>query len=284
MESAFPNGMTGGEVLVKLDLIGDPSILALKKFGLSFAAYESEQVAEATAFAWLNEEGETVGDIHLDNRTIQGAKGKMEILFLKNAVLWGAQQVLLMLKGEPTADITKPGEFKATNLSKDKAEKIAKLAEAMAASEHITPLQNVFTPADNGDYDMAPFFPTEQLKSANTVKLAVATQMYQPVQGTSGSSRYFVVAISDEVKVAARIKGVSVSIRLEGPALGKHTFSTALKAVGITGGKDGQYASMHVEAPDPITAQKAIGSVLAALPVQWKTPMPSVGHLQGLGS
>jgi hypothetical protein len=285
--STFPNGMSGEEVLAKLEIADHSAVKELHKFGLSFSAYESEQVSEATAFAWLNTEGETVGDIHLDNRTIQGAKGKMELQFLKTAVLWGAEQVLSAVKGETQAtDVTDQAvEFKATNLSPGKAEKIKKLAEQMMNEQGTVAgtFKTPYTDTD-GDYDMAPFFPTDQLKSAETVKLSLATQMYQPVQGTSGSSRYFVVGISDEVKVAARIKGVSVSIRLEGPALGKQAFSTALKAVGISGGKNGEYASMHIEAPDPITAQKAIGSVLSALPVQWKTPMPTVGHLQGLGS
>jgi hypothetical protein len=252
--------------------------------GLAFASYESEQIAEATAFAWLNKEGETVGDIHLDNRTLAGASGKMEILFLKTAVLWGAQQVLLAATGETHGNVASiPEGIPATNLSKKKAEVIANLAKQMTENKKPKP-QGAFTMPDTGDYDMAPIFPTDQLKSADTVKLSSATQMYQPVVGTSGSSRYFVVGISDEVKVAARLKGVSVSIRLEGPALNKSAFRQALKVMGISGGKEGLYASMHVEAPDTVTAQKVIGSVLSAIPVQWKTPMPSVGHLQGLGS
>lgn len=287
MESAFPNGMSGEDVLTKLELISDPTVMKLHKYGLSFAAYQSEQVAEATAFAWLNTEGETVGDIHLDNRTIQGAQGKMEIAFLKTAVHWGAVQVLMAVEGTPaeTALPAPESMVQASSVSKSKVKKIQQLATMMMDEQKKKDTKvDAFFAHTDGDYDMAPFFPNDQLTTAEPVKLSAATQMYQPTRGTGASSRYFVVGISDECKVSARIKGVSVSIRVEGPAVKKTAFSNAMKSVGLSPGKGGEYASMHVEAPDPVTAQKAVGSVLSALPVQWKTPMPSVGHLQGLGS
>jgi hypothetical protein len=289
--STFPNGMTGNEVLVKLDLMYHEVVSSLFDLGLNFSVYESDYVTGATSFAWMDSEDEIIGDIHLDNRTVQGAKGKMEIEFLKTSVLWGAEQVLSMMKGgQPNENPFKDAPFfKAATLSKEKAEKIKKLGKEIIAKQKagLTSAeisQQLFTTTNTGDYDMPTFFPNSQLKTAATVKLSEATQMYQPVKGTSSHSRYFVVGISEGIKVAARLKGKSLSIRIEGSDLNNTSFVNAMNAVGISSGSKGVYASMHVDAPDPITATKAVGSVLSALPVQWKTPMPSVGHLQGLGS
>lgn len=277
--SEFPNGMTGDEVLVKLNLIHSPIITKLKEdYGLTFSAFSE---GKSSAFAWLNSDGEAVGDIHLENRTVQGAEGKMELEFLKTAVLWGASQVLSLVEGNLTP-LPDSIVGVTSNLSKEKVENVKKLAKGILAKQKAE--KQLFTSTDTGDYDMPPFFPTDTLKTAKTVKLSEATHMYQPVQGTSKNSRYFVVGISSEIKVAARLKGNAVSIRLEGPALSKASFKTALEVAGINGGTNGVYASMHIDTPDTVTATKAVGSVLSALPVEWQTPMPSVGHLQGLGS
>jgi len=52
-------------------------------------------------------------------------------------------------------------------------------------------------------------YPLDKLETGNRVKLISATKMYQPVKGSSGSSRYFLIARSDDLKVAVRIKEYS---------------------------------------------------------------------------
>ena len=78
-----------------------------------------------------------------------------------------------------------------------------------------------------------PEFPADKLKTAPTVPLLQATQLYQPVKGSSSHSRYFLVGANSELRIAARYKQQSLSIRVEGQAFAKN--KARLEACGFTG-------------------------------------------------
>ena len=114
-----------------------------------------------------------------------------------------------------------------------------------------------------------------------TVKLRDAHAMYQPVQGTSQGSRYFVVAGNDDLRVAARWNANTLSVRIEGQNLKKH-----IAAVGnVFGGVNtkNMYASLHLEVgTDPILANKTLGAILLGLGIEFDTPFPNASVIKGL--
>ena len=121
-------------------------------------------------------------------------------------------------------------------------------------------------------------FDQAKMKTAPTVKLRDATMMYQPVAGTSGGSRYFLVAGNDDVRVAARYDGQKLSVRIEGPKWEKHAAS--IKACGFDV-KDPAYTSLHLSVPEFVLAQKTLGAVLLGLGIPMDTPMPNLNVIKG---
>lgn len=118
-----------------------------------------------------------------------------------------------------------------------------------------------------------PEFDLSQLQTATPVKLRDATQMYQPVKGTSAGSRYFMVAANKDVRIAARCHGTSLSVRVEGPNLAKYTAQMA--TVGLSLKKD--YASLHLEVgEDETMAGKTLGAILLGLGIPLETPVPNL--------
>lgn len=113
-----------------------------------------------------------------------------------------------------------------------------------------------------------------------TIPLKTATHLYQPVNGTSKTSRYYVIAACPVLRIAARYSTNSLSIRVEGPEFSK--WKSRLAEVGFTGMVDtpsSQYASMHLSiAGDDILAQKTIGALILSIEAPWKTALPSI-HL-----
>lgn len=103
------------------------------------------------------------------------------------------------------------------------------------------------------------------------VKLAKATALHQPVRGSSADSRYFVVAMDDNVKVAARLKAsgesgpMAVSIRVEGAGL--DDVDANLKALGFK--RSGEYASIHVNSDGggKLLALKSLGALVSCIGV-----------------
>ncbi len=118
------------------------------------------------------------------------------------------------------------------------------------------------------------------LGKAPQVKLADATAMYQMVHGTSTGSKYYVVALAQGLKVAARYGGASLSVRAEGENLA--IMANVLKIAGLD--TKGDYASMHFQvAGDDMLAQKTLGAVLAVIGSEapYTTPVPSIKVLKG---
>ena len=128
-----------------------------------------------------------------------------------------------------------------------------------------------------------PYFDPQTLKSAPTIKLRDATRMYEPVQGSSPQSRYFLVAANQDLRIAARYKGTSLSVRIEGPSWEKHKHQIA--ACGFDNVQvDKGYASIHLHVGDPITAGKALGAILLGLGMPLETPLPELKMIQNVGS
>ena len=128
-----------------------------------------------------------------------------------------------------------------------------------------------------------PYFDPQTLKSAPTIKLRDATRMYEPVQGSSPNSRYFLVAANQDLRIAARYKGTSLSVRIEGPSWAKHKHQIA--ACGFDNVQvDKGYASIHLHVGDPITASKALGAILLGLGMPLETPLPELKMIQNVGS
>jgi hypothetical protein len=89
-------------------------------------------------------------------------------------------------------------------------------ADAKVAPVTIWPkpsAQQAFSPKAESPKPMA-----AQHKGA-PVKLSNATELYQPVLGTSQSSVYYTFALFPGLKLAARIAGNKLSVRAEGAAL-----------------------------------------------------------------
>jgi hypothetical protein len=289
----------GYHTLQKLDLLEHPLIEELHGMDLQLNIGPDAD-GTYTKLAWEKlGTSEAIGEIGISTRTISAAEGKMELAFLKQVVLWLSYQTQAAVNIGTTDQAAKPptgtigAQFNTTAAAKvytevvqakgKQAAELKKQAQELinGAPEHFAALG--IKQEKEKENDMAPMFPENKMATAEPVKLITATHLYQPVRGTGATSRYFVVGISHDIKVAARLKGTSVSIRLEGLALKSMVFVKAIKVVGLSLGKGDLYASMHVDAPDPVTAQKVVGSVLSSIPAKWETPMPSVQPLVGKG-
>ena len=103
-------------------------------------------------------------------------------------------------------------------------------------------------------------------------KLADAVQMYQPVRGTSTGSVYAVVALSDSMKVAARVTDAKLSMRIEGTCLESPKLVAKMEEMGFTPTKGSHY-SMHMACGE-VPADRVIGAILGGLGVEFQTPLP----------
>lgn len=140
-------------------------------------------------------------------------------------------------------------------------------ADTITAKDHIAEVGPVIAGVE--------IFPMEKLHSAPLIKLRDATMMYQPVQGTGDSSRYWVIALSDAFKVAARWQNQTMSVRIEGKQVG--SMAKTLMALGFNNVK-ADYASVHLQVgTDPTLANRTIGAIVASLSdfTAIKTPVPS---------
>jgi hypothetical protein len=119
----------------------------------------------------------------------------------------------------------------------------------------------------------------ELVMMMDAVPLADAKLLYQPVHGTSGGSVYYVVAISKDLKAAARIKNGKISFRIEG-AVEKHKDEFAMLGMSMASEK---HSSMHLEVGNLDMARRTLGSLLLGMPIEWETPYPKVDLIYGKG-
>jgi hypothetical protein len=136
-------------------------------------------------------------------------------------------------------------------------------SQAIPSEPKKAPIAPAYVAVSQADVDAMP-----------VVKLRDAVALYQRVHGTSGGSIYRVVALNDKLKVAVRIKGVSVSIRIEGVL--DSASVNAFSALGIIKHSD-EYMSGHFNC-EKCTPQKLIGSVLVGSGVAFNSPMPVISN------
>ena len=97
-----------------------------------------------------------------------------------------------------------------------------------------------------------------------------AVTLYQPVRGTSSSSRYATVFISAELKAAARYTEGTLSFRVEPAGEGMWSVlkvgeASMLHEMGLTVAEKAAYASVHLPITDERAVVRALASLLAGL-------------------
>lgn len=118
-------------------------------------------------------------------------------------------------------------------------------------------------------------FDQAKMKTAPLTKLRDATQMYQPVLGTSAGSRYYLVAANKDLRVAARYMPHKLSVRIEGPGFSKYVPEIKKAGIEVHGAKG--YASIHLDVgSDPTMANKTLGAILLGLGIPLETPIPEL--------
>lgn len=120
----------------------------------------------------------------------------------------------------------------------------------------------------------------ELWKKTGMVHLKDATEMYQQVHSTSAGSVYVVVALNDNVRIAARIKGGSLSLRVEGDFSEKVKKALAAQGIQMKGKvKDGagawEYASGHFECGN-VPPDRVVGAILVASGLPFDSPIPDM--------
>ena len=128
-------------------------------------------------------------------------------------------------------------------------------------------------------------FTLKYIMDAETVNLRDASQVFSPVKATDSTSRYFLMAAADSVKLGMRWLNGRLSVRVEGKALLLTWFQKHLTEIGFTQVSK-KYASFHVDLPkgDAVTARKTFGSIHASVWNDWRTRTPDILSIQNKGS
>ena len=120
---------------------------------------------------------------------------------------------------------------------------------------------------------------TKKLKVLPVVKLREAKLMYQPVGGTSAGSRYYLVAGNADLRIAARYKGGTLSLRVEGEGYAKYTNSMVSCGSDLHGEKS--HASVHLMVgTDLVLANKTLGALIMGLGIVMETPYPNLSLIK----
>lgn len=113
--------------------------------------------------------------------------------------------------------------------------------------------------------------PMYKTTKSHIMDLCEAKHLHQAVHGTSPGSRYYVIALGDDVRVAARIKSeADISIRaICTKAPQSHAgqkVKVAFERAGLAKAKDGHW-SLHLKPNNMVMAERSIGSTLFAMGV-----------------
>jgi hypothetical protein len=128
--------------------------------------------------------------------------------------------------------------------------------------------------------------PSAPVPTSDVIPLRDAKAMYQKVHGTSAKSVYVVVALHDDLKIAARIEGSSLSVRAEGPALDLVSVTDKLSKQGLSlkNKTTFKYMSGHYPCNDDAPPNKVLGAILLGTGIDFDSPMPKVSKVKELGS
>jgi hypothetical protein len=117
----------------------------------------------------------------------------------------------------------------------------------------------------------------EPTTEGGIVRLAQATQVGQPVRGSSGGSVYYAMALSDQVKLAVRVKkNGSVSIRAEGtpPAhIVQRLHSAGMSKAGS------EHWSIHFDAVD-VPVSRCVGAFLMGLEIPFDSQITNFSQVK----
>lgn len=136
--------------------------------------------------------------------------------------------------------------------------------------------------AKGGAASNAPAYPVLGGLDSPVVFLRDAVGLYCPVRGTDDNSRYFLVADFGALKMAARWKGQTLSIRFEADKLAP--YEGVLAKLGLSIKKD-KYASMHLsEVSDVTVCNKVIGAMIYGTGLPPLSPPPDMMYLHNKGA
>lgn len=121
--------------------------------------------------------------------------------------------------------------------------------------------------------------PEHEMNTAQPVKLWEATKMYQPVTASSVGSKYFVVALRPDLKLAARYIEGRLSVRAEGTGLPNY-FNAFIES-GFNAGTG--YYSLHVQVGGDKMLSRTLGSILLGLNVDFTLVAGMPAKLIGKG-
>ena len=120
------------------------------------------------------------------------------------------------------------------------------------------------------------------ISSGDKVKLIDATKVGQAVASTDASSTYHVIAISNGVKVAARVMtNGSISIRAEGTETAN--YSDALNEAGLSKSHSGHW-SVHLKVDGESMIRKTVGAVLFSMGIDFDSALTDPALLIGKGA
>ena len=117
--------------------------------------------------------------------------------------------------------------------------------------------------------------------SDGPVKLIDATQLGQPVRGTNVNSIYYTSALSERVRLAIRVSGTSISIRVEGSP--NTTEKAKLVGFGMSPkipNSGEAYYSMHLDAED-CPVPRVVGAVLLGLGIDFDEVIKNFKDIKG---
>ena len=115
--------------------------------------------------------------------------------------------------------------------------------------------------------------------------LKEATALYQRVHGTSGGSVYVAIAISENLRVAARIKGPKLSVRVEGVFSAQAKEALASQGIQFKGAAEASgydYASGHYDC-GLVPPERVVGAILFGCGLPFDTPIPNMQKVRELG-
>jgi hypothetical protein len=103
--------------------------------------------------------------------------------------------------------------------------------------------------------------PPKMLNVMDPIPLIDAKGLYRPVKGTSPNTRYFLAAVFPTFKLAVKLKGNNLSVRVEGNI--GNDMKPMLSHLGITPGIN--YWSSHAPVDSTETAQQYYAAIVATL-------------------
>lgn len=122
--------------------------------------------------------------------------------------------------------------------------------------------------------------PANMMMKIEPIPLIDAKGLYRPVRGSSSGSRYFLIAVFPQLKMAARAKEGSISLRVEGTL--SPSQAAVLTSLGFKNG--GNYWSSHsLPVANPDDAQMFVSAILGKIG-GLLTPLPDMKTIYGKGA